>query len=75
MSSSERNRKPIMAKRLPRHSSVHAAGVVIARCVDGPVPLMKRDRRYSEVTRKPIDVSQYVMQAKLVSRPSQDGLT
>ena len=50
--SSERNRKLYQVAKslegLPRHSSVHAAGVVLSQDVlTKTVPLMKRDKGYS----------------------------
>ena len=67
--SSERNRKLYQVAKalegLPRHSSVHAAGVVLSQdALTKTVPLMKRDKGYS-ATIQEADwmLTQYAMQA------------
>ena len=67
--SSDRNRKLYQVARvlegLPRHSSVHAAGVVLSQDeLTKTVPLMKRDKGYS-TTLQEADwmLTQYAMQA------------
>ena len=67
--SSERNRKLYQVARalegLPRHSSVHAAGVVLSQDVlTKTVPLMKRDKGYSaSLQEADWMLTQYAMQA------------
>ena len=67
--SSERNRKLYQVARalegLPRHSSVHAAGVVLSQEeLTKTVPLMKRDKGYSTPLHKDDwMLTQYAMQA------------
>ena len=67
--SSERNRKLYQVARalegLPRHSSVHAAGVVLSQDVlTKIVPLMKRDKGYSaSLQEADWMLTQYAMQA------------
>lgn len=67
--SSERNRKLYQVARalegLPRHSSVHAAGVVLSQEVlTKTVPLMKRDKGYSTpLHEEDWMLTQYAMQA------------
>lgn len=67
--SSDRNRKLYQVARalegLPRHSSVHAAGVVLSQEeLTKTVPLMKRDKGYSASLQE-VDwmLTQYAMQA------------
>ena len=67
--SSERNRKLYQVAKslegLPRHSSVHAAGVVLSQDVlTKTVPLMKRDKGYSaSLQESDWMLTQYAMQA------------
>ena len=67
--SSERNRKLYQVARalegLPRHSSVHAAGVVLSQeDLTKTVPLMKRDKGYSaSLQEADWMLTQYAMQA------------
>ena len=67
--SSERNRKLYQVARalegLPRHSSVHAAGVVLSQEeLTKTVPLMKRDKGYSTALHEDDwMLTQYAMQA------------
>ena len=67
--SSERNRKLYQVARalegLPRHSSVHAAGVVLSQeDLTKTVPLMKRDKGYSaSLQEAEWMLTQYAMQA------------
>ena len=67
--SSERNRKLYQVARalegLPRHSSVHAAGVVLSQdALTKTVPLMKRDKGYSaSLQEADWMLTQYAMQA------------
>ena len=67
--SSERNRKLYQVARalegLPRHSSVHAAGVVLSQeDLTKTVPLMKRDKGYSTpLHEEDWMLTQYAMQA------------
>ncbi len=67
--SSERNRKLYQVARalegLPRHSSVHAAGVVLSQeDLTKTVPLMKRDKGYSTTLHEEDwMLTQYAMQA------------
>ena len=67
--SSERNRKLYQVARalegLPRHSSVHAAGVVLSQEeLTKTVPLMKRDKGYStSLQEADWMLTQYAMQA------------
>ena len=67
--SSERNRKLYQVARalegLPRHSSVHAAGVVLSQDeLTKTVPLMKRDKGYSaSLLEADWMLTQYAMQA------------
>ena len=67
--SSERNRKLYQVAKslegLPRHSSVHAAGVVLSQDVlTKNVPLMKRDKGYSTALQESDwMLTQYAMQA------------
>ena len=67
--SSDRNRKLYQVARalegLPRHSSVHAAGVVLSQDVlTKNVPLMKRDKGYSTALQESDwMLTQYAMQA------------
>ena len=67
--SSERNRKLYQVAQalegLPRHSSVHAAGVVLSQdALTKTVPLMKRDKGYSaSLQEADWMLTQYAMQA------------
>ena len=67
--SSERNRKLYQVAKalegLPRHSSVHAAGVVLSQdALTKTVPLMKRDKGYSaSLQEADWMLTQYAMQA------------
>jgi len=67
--SSDRNRKLYQVARalegLPRHSSVHAAGVVLSQdALTKTVPLMKRDKGYSaSLQEADWMLTQYAMQA------------
>ena len=69
MESSERNRKLYQVARalegLPRHSSVHAAGVVLSQeDLTKTVPLMKRDKGYlASFQEADWMLTQYAMQA------------